>query len=164
MVTSYDVISSRWPTHVWWKCIFSQLLSKIKVKIVDNVMQNANSCVILHHCLHVKHKQLPFLAVLTWFLILGKIQDDGQDDDHCWWRHRPLAAPPPIKYNSSCWEDQRLSTERKIVSKYCNISKTLRRGSINPHPLYHGGGMNLRVRPRVKHSSVNGLTFNRSLN
>ena len=44
------------------------------------------------------------------------------------------AAPPPIKYTSSCREDQRLSTEVKIVSKYCNISKTLGRGSNTPSP------------------------------
>ena len=37
-------------------------------------------------------------------------------------------------------EDQRLSTKGKIVSKCYNISKTP----------YHGGDMNLRVRPRVK--------------
>ena len=60
------------------------------------------------------------------------------------------AAPLPIKYTSSCREDQRLSTEGKIVSKYCNISKTLR-GSNHP-PLYYGGGMNLYVRPRVNRS------------
>ena len=48
-----------------------------------------------------------------------------------------------------CSEDQRLSPKDKIVSKYCNISKNPGRGSIHPS-LYHGGGMNLRVRPRVK--------------
>ena len=32
---------------------------------------------------------------------------------------------------------------------YCNISKTQGRGFIYS-PLYHGGGMTLRVRPRVK--------------
>ena len=58
----------------------------------------------------------------------------------------------PIKYTSSCREDRRLSTEDKIVSKYCNISKTRARGSINSPPplLYDVGGMSLRVRPRVK--------------
>ena len=61
----------------------------------------------------------------------------------------PLAAPPPIKYTSSCTVDQRLSTEGKIVPKYCNISKTL--GGVGPStPLYHGGSKNLHVRPRVK--------------
>ena len=51
---------------------------------------------------------------------------------------------------------QRLSNEGKNVWKYCNISKTRGRGSINPSPpipspapLYHGEGMSLRVRPRV---------------
>ena len=41
-------------------------------------MQNAYLCVIFH----VKHKKFSFLAVLTWFLILGKIQDGGQDGNH----------------------------------------------------------------------------------
>ena len=98
-------------------------------------------------------KKSPFLTILTWFLILGKIQDCNQDGNHCWWCHRPPAAPPPIKYTSSCREDERLSTKGKnyIVTKYCNISKTLGMGSIHPvpPPLYHGGGMNLLVRPRV---------------
>jgi len=34
--------------------------------------------------------------------IIGKIQDGGQEGDHCWGLHRPPAAPPPIKYTSSC--------------------------------------------------------------
>ena len=57
-----------------------QLLSTIKVKLVDDMMQIAYLCVVLH----VEHKKLPFMAVLTWFLILCKIQDGGQDGDHCW--------------------------------------------------------------------------------
>ena len=64
-------------------------------------------------------KKLSMLAVFTCFLILDKIQDGN----HVWWRYRPPTAPPPIKYISSCWEDQFLSNEGKIVSKYCNISK-----------------------------------------
>ena len=142
MVTRYDVISSRWSSQFWVKIHFFQFLSTIKVNLVAKIMQSAYLCVIFH----VKHKKTPFLAVLTWFLILGKIQDG----DHCWWRHRPPAAPPPIKYTSSCREDQRLPTEGKIVSKYCNISKTPARGSVHLS-LYHGGGMNLRVRPRVNY-------------
>ena len=42
------------------------------------------------------------------------------------------AAPPLIKYTSSCREDQKLSTDDKIVSKYCNISKTLGGGGGGP--------------------------------
>ena len=99
-------------------------------------------------------KNSPFLVVLTWFLILGKIQDGGLDGgldgDHCWWHHMPPAAPSPIKYTLSCREDRRLSTEGKIVSEYSNISKPLGRVPSSPvSPLYHGGGMNLRVRPSV---------------
>ena len=52
----------------------------------------------------------------------------------------PQQRQTSIKYTSYCWEDQTLSTEGKTVSKYCKISKT---------HLYHGGGMNLRVRPSV---------------
>ena len=47
----------------------------------------------------------------------------------------------------------RLSTQDKIVSKYCNISKTPGRGSIPPPPMYYGGGMSLRVRPTINQTS-----------
>ena len=46
-----------------------QLLSTIKVNLVDEMMQRSYLCVIVH----VKHKKLPFITVLTLFLILGKI-------------------------------------------------------------------------------------------
>ena len=81
-----------------WKYMFSQFFSTIKVNLVAKIMQS----VYLYVIFHVKHKKLPFLAVLTLFPILGKTQDGGQDGGHCWWRHRPPAAPPPIKYTSSC--------------------------------------------------------------
>ena len=64
-------------------------------------------------------------------------------------------ATHKIIYTSSCWEDQRLFTEGKIVLKYYNISKTLG-GSINPPPLYRGGGKNLRVHLRVKTLNILG--------
>ena len=66
--------------------------------------------------------KLSILAGFTWLLILYKIQDGGQDGNHVWW--------------------ERLSIEG-IVSKYCDISKTQKMGSINPPPplpLYHSGG------------------------
>ena len=76
-----------------------------------------------------------------------------QEGNHVWWRHRPPAAPPPMKYPSSCREDQRLSTEGKIVSKYCNILKNSRGEGGGPStppslPLYHVGNTSLRVRPK----------------
>jgi len=60
--------------------VLFQLFPTIKVKLVDELMQSAYLCVLLH----VKHKKLPFIAVLTWYLILGKIQDGGQGGDHFW--------------------------------------------------------------------------------
>ena len=82
------------------------------------IMQSAYLCATFR----VEHKKLPILAVLTWFLILGKIQ-----------------------------EDQRLSTKGKIASKYCNVSKSPGEGfHPRPLPLYHSGDMNLRVRPTFK--------------
>ena len=139
MVTRYNVISRRGSSH-FWVHVYSTFFSTIKINLVAKIMQSAFFVLFFLS----STKKSPFLAVLTWFLILGKIEDD----DHFWWRHRPPTAPPPIKYTSSCREYQRLSTEGKIVSKYCNISKTLG-GSIHPTPLYHGGGMNLHVSPRV---------------
>ena len=53
-------------------------------------MQSAYLSVILH----VKQKKITIYRSCN----LGKIQDG----DHCWLRHRPPAAPPPIKYTSSC--------------------------------------------------------------
>ena len=78
------------------------------------------SCKVLIYVLSIK--KLPFLTTLTWFLILGKIQVCGQGDDHCR-RHWPPAAPPSIKYASSCREDERLSSEGKIFSTLSNIYK-----------------------------------------
>ena len=37
-----------------------------------------------------------------------------------------------VKCISSCLEDQRLSTESKIISKYCNLSKTQGKVPSNP--------------------------------
>ena len=92
-------------------------------------------------------KNSPFLVVLTWFLILGKIQDGGLDGDHCWWHHMPPAAPPPIKYTLSCREDQRLSTEGKIVSEYSNIPKPLGGFHLLPPPFTTLVGLCRRAPP-----------------
>ena len=41
-------------SHLWFKWMFSQLFSTIKVKIVDEMMQNSYLCVILY----VRHKKI----------------------------------------------------------------------------------------------------------
>ena len=140
MVKRYDVISRRCSSHFWVKVQLFPLFSTIKY-----ILWLKSRKVLIYVLFFISStKKSPFLAVFTWFLILGKIQDG----DHCWWRHRAL---PPIKYTSSCREDQRLFAEGKIFSKYCNISKTLG-GSIRPPPLRTmvGVWICMYVRPRVK--------------
>ena len=120
MDTRYDVISSRWSSHFWVKMHVFQLFSGIKEKRLDKMMQSNYLCVVLL----VKHKKLLIVTVFTWFLVLEKMQDGY----HVWWRYRPLAEPPRIKYTSSCRElrsSQRLSTEGKIE---------IRGGPITPNP------------------------------
>ena len=82
MVSCYGYEIWRHKSHFWVKVhVFSTFLT-IKVIYL---------CVIFP----VKRKRLPFLTVLTWFIVIVKMQG-------------------------------------KIVSKYCNISKTPGRGSIQP--------------------------------
>ena len=121
-----------------WNCTFFQLLSTIKVNLVDKMKQSTYLCVILH----VKHKKLPIFTLFTCFLVLGKIQDGGQDGDHVWWCYRSPAAPPPIKYTctSSYREDERLSTEGKILFEILQHLRNSREGSL---------GMTLCVCPMV---------------
>ena len=70
----------------------------------------------------------------------------------------PPAVPPPIKYTLACREGQRLSSEGKIVSKYCNISKTL--GGVHLPTLYHGEGMKLHARFSLFYRINNYLSEN----
>ena len=53
--------SQVWLVDECLKCVFFQLFPTIKVKLVDELMQSAFLCVILH----VKHKKVPFIAILT---------------------------------------------------------------------------------------------------
>ena len=118
-------------------------------------MQSNYLCVILH----VKRKKVLIHTVFTWFLIFDKIQDSGQDGAHVWWRQRPSAAPPPIKYTSSCREDQRLSTEIKGFPKLFQNNATYQKpkGVLStppPPPPCTTVGVWLNVRPRVKGDSI----------
>ena len=88
MVTRYDVAGGQ--AIFEWKYMFSQLFSTIKIKSVYKKMQSNYLWAILH----VERKKMLIRSVFTLFLILDKIQDGN----HVWWRHRPPAAPPPIKY------------------------------------------------------------------
>ena len=94
MVTRYDVISRKWSGH------FS-----VKVQFFSTFFNNKSKSCGLNHakCLFMCYfsseaKKVAIFRGFNRFLILSKIQDSGQGGDHCWWRHRPPAAPPPIKY------------------------------------------------------------------
>ena len=97
-------------------------------------------------------------------LIFDKIQDGCQDGVHVWWRHRPPAEPPPIKYTSPCRE--KIKGFPLKAKSFRNIAMYQKLngggGSINP-PLYHGGGMTVRVCTRVNasfHCSEKIIIFN----
>ena len=153
MDTRYDVISSRWSSHFWVKMNVFQLLSGIKEKRLDKIMQSNYLCVVLL----VKRIKLLIVTVFTCFLFLEKIQDG----DHVWWRHRPPAVPPRIKYTSSCREGQKRSTEGKIEIRG--------RGSINPNlcpPPYCSTvrvWLCVYVRGLSRHITANGEKFGMGL-
>ena len=88
------------------------LISTIKVKLVDTMVQSTYLCAIFTCQAQKITNCNSFCLILT----LGEIQDG----DQAWWRHRFPAASSLVKYTLSCWKDQRPSTEGKIVSKYCN--------------------------------------------
>ena len=123
-----------------WKYMFIRLLLTIKENLVSKIMQSAYLCVIFL----VKHKNLPFLAVLTWFLILSKIQDQ--------WR-RPLLVTSQASTSAT-------TPKIKVKSFQNSAIYQKRRGGVlstlpTPPPLlYHGGGMNLRGEPcKVKQTT-----------
>ena len=149
----YDVISSRWSTHFWVKMHVFLLFSRIKEKRLDKMMQSNFLCVVLL----VKRKKLLIVTVFTWFLVLEKMQDGY----HVWWRHRPLAEPPHIKYTSSC---------RELRSKAFHWSQYRNKGRIHqPQPPPPGlivprWGYDLRVlRGLRRRITANGKKFDMGL-
>ena len=75
--------------------MFFQFLSTIKVNLVAKIMQSACLWVIFH----VKHKKLPFLTVLTLFLILvnSKMPTIVGDVTGLQQSHHPLNIPHLVK-------------------------------------------------------------------
>ena len=60
--------------------MFFQLLSTIKENLVDKMKQ-----VLIYVLLYMSStKKIPIFTLFTRFLVLGKIQDGGQDGDHVW--------------------------------------------------------------------------------
>ena len=98
------------------------------------------------------------IFILAVLKRLALSQDGGQYGDHVWWRHRPPAAPPPVKYTSSCREDQRLSTDGKSFRNTATYQKLNGRGG-------GGGSLTRNSAPEVFCSSsfTHRTHFERSL-
>ena len=99
--------------------------------------------------------------------------------DHFWWRHRPPAAPQPMKYTPCFREDQHLTFSVAVRSSLAQIFHWMENrfeilqqiknseeggGGVHQPPLYHGGDMTLSVRPRVKNDSLKGSPWWKSSN
>ena len=59
--------------------MFFQLLSTIKENLVDKMKQ-----VLIYVLFYMSSKKKKKFTLFTCFLVLGKIQDGGQDGDHVW--------------------------------------------------------------------------------
>ena len=95
------------------------------------------------------------LKVFLTFLLEGKTSTPDVFSS-CWFIPCTYfeSSSVMVKYTSSCIEDQRLSTDVKIVLKYCKISKTVGRvPSINtpPPPLVPWCGYEFACTSRVNH-------------
>ena len=147
MVTRYDVISSRWSSRFWVrKYVFSTFFRNKSLWI--------QWCkVIIFVILHVKRKNCLFLLFSPKNLMFDKIQDGCQGGDHVWWRQRPPAAPPPIKYTSSCREKMKgFPLKAKSFRNTAMYQKLKEGGGGQSTPLVLRWGMTLRVCPRVNAS------------
>ena len=108
--------------------MFFQLFSTIKVKLVDEITQIAYLWLILH----VKHKNKTFIAVLTRFLILCKIQDVGQDEPIKTWKKRMCREARAEMTVTNAWSWILIGSENE--GRYASWSASL---SIDPsNPLF----------------------------
>ena len=87
------------------KAFFFKLISTIKVKLEDEMTQSPYLCVILH----TKHKQLPFIAVLTWLVekikgFLRKAKSFRNTETYQKrWGGVPSPPPPPLNATIRIW-------------------------------------------------------------
>ena len=138
---------------------FFPLLSTIKANLVAKIMQSAYLFFMW------STKKSPFLAVLTWFPILGKSQGGSQDGDHCWWRYRLSHSDTTHKIYLILFKKKTVfPLKSKSFRNIVTYPEKLRGGvpSSPPPPslppLFHGGGTNLLVRPRVNQKSSTWTT------
>ena len=148
IITIYDVISSRWPSHFW-----------VKIHVFSiSFNNNSKSCpYIREKCLFIcyfscKAQKVPFLAVFTWFPVLGKMmRKDGAKMANIiggvtGLQHRLEIYLTSIRRSKVFdWRQNRFEILQHIKNSGKGFHPTP-----PPPTLYQGGGMNLRVRPRVK--------------
>ena len=123
MVTRYDVISFRRSSHFLIKMHIFQLLSTIKVKLVNRMKQSTYLCFILH----IMHKRITD----------GKILDG----DLVWWCHRPPAVLPSI--NIPYLEEKIEGFSLKVKSFWNNATLPKLYGGFPSAPLPHCTRMGL---------------------
>ena len=96
--------------------------------------------------IYVLFYMLFILTLYTCFPILDKIQDG----DHVWWLHRPPGAPPPINIPHLVEKIKVFPLKAKLFGNITTYKIPKGGRGVHQPLLYRGGGMTLRVRPRVK--------------
>ena len=86
--------------------------------------------VSLRLILQVQHQNVSISSILWKLLILGKIQDSGQDGGHLGSRHRLLAARQPIKCTSCCWAHHRFTQKFKPITADIYMPSIDKKGSV----------------------------------
>ena len=146
IITIYDVVSRMWSSHFKPRYTFFQFLSTIIVNLVHTIVQSAYLYVIFH----VKHKRYHFSRFFTWFPILGKIQDGAK-------MANIIGGVTGLQHGLEIYlASLRRSKVFDWRQNRFEILQHIKNSGKGFHPtpppplLYQGGGMNLRVRPRVK--------------
>ena len=140
MVTEYDIISSRWSSQFWVKIhVFSAFNNKIK-------SSGKNPAKRLFMC-HLPCKAQKITISCSFILI-----------SNSWWnpRWQPLLVTSQASSSAITHEIYLILLRRGFpleVNSFQNTAtyQKLRGGVLPtpPPPLYHSGGMNLHVHPRV---------------
>ena len=143
MVTIYHVISSRLSSHFWVKMHVRSTFFNNKSKTCQG-----NDVKGLFMCYFTSEAQkLPFIAILTWFLILvkSKMATIVGDVTGLQQRHHPLKINLILLSRSKAfhWRQNRFEILQIIMIKNSE------EGFHPPLSLIPRWGMNLRVRPRV---------------
>ena len=132
--------------------MFFHLLSTIEVKLVYEMIQSTYLCYFAYQAQKLTiHRDFNLISNSWWnprwrqrwrlLLVTSKTQ-------------RPPVVLPLKRYTSSFWEDQRISTKGKVVSKYFNISKTVELPRTQTSLFKTCAQRKVRRRQRARHASL----------